>query len=545
MKARLRLLGALAAPLPVLALATGPSFASAAAPRAALHGEVLSAIGQSTRVGDVAPSARVSVAVTLSPRDPAALDRFIAAVSDRTSPEYGRYLTPDQFASRFGPTSATVHEVTSYLSSQGLKVTNVAKGDLVVDASGTAAQMEKAFGTHLSTYKQGAKSYYANDAAPSLPSGIASSVVSVAGLDDYAKLTHTAVTPTATPGAVIAHATNFTPAKIRSGYNLTSLISAGYKGTGKKVALVEFDGYVQSYITTYDNKYSLGVSSNPAKVTVDGGSGALGDGEVEVELDIEVVQAIAPGAAISVYEAPNTDAGEQDMYAAMVSADIPVISTSWGASELDRTSANITAVDTVLKQAAAQGQSVYAASGDSGSADAANGSTAVDYPASDPNVSGVGGTNLTESSSGAWSKEVAWSGSGGGVSVDFAKPSYQSALSGSFRSVPDVSTDGGPNSPWEIFTEGTWTQVWGTSAAAPSWAAFTSIYDQYASAKGKAALGFANPTLYAIGAGSSHASAFHDITSGSNGAYSAGTGYDRVSGWGSYNAGNFITDELG
>ncbi|HEU5333807.1 MAG TPA: S53 family peptidase [Actinocrinis sp.] len=541
MKARLRLLGALAAPLPVLALATGPSFAAAAAPRAALHGEVLSAIGQSTRVGDMASNARVSVAVTLSPRDPAALDRFIAAVSDRTSPEYGHYLSPDQFASRFGPTSATVNQVTAYLASQGLKVTNVAKGNLVVDASGTAAQMETAFGTHLSNYKQGAKSYYANDAAPSLPTGIASSVVSVAGLDNYAKLTHTAVTP----AAVSPRATNFTPAKIRSGYNLTSLISAGFKGTGEKVALIEFDGYVQSNITTYDNKFSLGVSSNPTKVTVDGGSGALGDGEVEVELDIEVVQAIAPGAAVSVYEAPNTDAGEQDMYAAMVSADVPVISSSWGASELDRTSANINAVDTVLKQAAAQGQSVYAASGDSGSADAANGATAVDYPASDPFVSGVGGTNLTETSAGAWSKEVAWSGSGGGVSVDFAKPSYQSALSGSFRSVPDVSTDGGPNSPWQIFTEGTWTQVWGTSAAAPSWAAFTAIYDQDASAKGKAALGFANPTLYAIGAGANYASAFHDIKSGSNGAFSAGTGYDRVSGWGSYNAGSFITDELG
>jgi len=130
-KARLRLLGALAAPLPVLALATGPSFAGAAAPRAALHGEVLSAIGQSTRVGDLSPNAGVSVAVTLSPRDPAALDRFIAAVSDRRSPEYGHYLTPDQFSSRFGPTSATVDQVTAYLASQGLKVTNVAKGNLV------------------------------------------------------------------------------------------------------------------------------------------------------------------------------------------------------------------------------------------------------------------------------------------------------------------------------------------------------------------------------------------------------------------------------
>jgi kumamolisin len=365
--------------------------------------------------------------------------------------------------------------------------------------------------------------------------------VSVAGLDNYVTLHHQSVSP----AAVSPRATSFTPSKIRSGYNLTSLISAGYKGVGKNVALVEFDGYVQSYVTTYDNNYSLGVSSNPTKVTVDGGSGSIGSGEIEVELDIEVVQAIAPAAGIKVYEAPNTDAGEQDMYAAMVSADVPVISSSWGASELDRTAANLTGVDTVLQQAAAQGQSVYAASGDSGSADASSGATAVDYPASDSYVTGVGGTNITETSAGAWKSETAWSGSGGGVSVKWAKPSFQSAIPGSYRSVPDVATDGGPNSPWYIYSAGSWTQVWGTSAAAPSWAAFTAIYDQYAAAKSKSALGYANPTLYSIGAGSNYSTAFHDIKSGSNGGFSAGTGYDKVTGWGSYNAGSFITDELG
>lgn len=540
MKVRHRLLSALAAPIPVLALAAAPSYA-AAAPRVALSGDVVGAVSHSTRLGDLAANAPVSVAVTLAPRDPAALDAFIAAVSNRKNPLYGKYVTPAQFAARFGPTAATVNRLTTYLHSQGLKVGNIAKGNLVVDASGTAAQIAKAFGTHLSNYRQGSKSYYANDAAPTLPSDVAAGVVDVSGLSSYVKLQHKSVTP----AAVQPRATNFTPAKIRSGYNLSSLISAGYKGTGKSVALVEFDDYVQSYITTYDNKYSLGVSSNPSRVTVDGGSGGVGSGEVEVELDIEVVQAIAPGAPIKVYEAPNTDAGEQDLYAAIVSADVPATSSSWGASELDRTSSNLNAVHTVLQQAAAQGQSIYAASGDSGSHDAQNGATAVDYPASDPNVTGVGATNITETSTGAYSSESAWSGSGGGVSVTWAKPSFQSALSGSYRSVPDVATDGGPNSPWYIYSAGSWQQVWGTSAAAPSWAAFTAIYDQYAAAKGKAALGYANPTLYSIGAGSTYSSAFHDVKSGSNGGFSAGTGYDRVTGWGSYNAGNFITDELG
>lgn len=539
MKPRLRLLGALVAPIPVLALAAAPSFASAA-PRVALSGDVVRAIGQSARIGDVAPDRTVSLAITLSPRDPAGLASFIAAVSDKNNPLYGKYLTPAQFAERFGPSAATVSRLTSYLASQGLKVGGVSKGNLVVDATGSAAQVAKAFGTHLSNYRQGTKTYYANDAAPTLPAGIASSVVDVAGLNDVARLHHQTTTPSAQP-----RATTITPAKARSAYNISSLINAGYKGGGVTVGLVEFDGFQQTNITTYDNKYSLGVSSNPAKVAVDGGSGALGGGQVEVELDIEVVQAIAPGAAVKVYEAPNTDAGEQDLNAALVSADVPVISCSWGASELDRTASNLSADHTVLQQAASQGQSYFAASGDSGSHDAQDGSTAVDYPASDPDVTGVGGTNVTLTSSGAWSSETAWSGSGGGTSVKWAKPGFQSAVSGSFRAVPDVATDGGPNSAWNIYSQGSWGSVYGTSAAAPSWAAFAAIYDQDAKSKGKAALGYANPKLYSIAAGSAYSTAFHDIKSGSNGGFSAGTGYDRVSGWGSYNAGGFIADEIG
>jgi kumamolisin len=540
LNARLRLLGALAAPIPVLALAAAPSFA-ATAPRVALAGDVLAAVSHSTRIGDVAAGTPVSVAITLAPRDPAGLRSFIASVSNRADPLYGKYLTPQQFAQRFGPSAAAVDRLTSYLRSQGLKVGTVYTGNLVVDASGSAAQVATAFGTHLSDYKQGTKSYFANDAAPTLPSAIASSVVNVAGLNSYTTMHHQA----AVPEAVQPRVTNMTPSLIRSAYNLNTLINSGLKGAGETVGLVEFDSFVQSNVTAYDNNFGLSVASNPATVTVDGGSGPIGSGEVEVELDIEVVQAIAPAATIKVFEAPNSDAGEQDLNAALVSSGVSVVSCSWGASELDRTVSNMNADDAILQQAAAQGQSYYAASGDSGSHDALNGATAVDYPASDPFVTGVGGTNVTLTASGGWRGESAWSGSGGGVSVQWAKPAFQSALSGSFRSVPDVATDGGPNSPWLIFTEGTSGSVWGTSAAAPSWAAFTAIYDQDAASKGKAALGYANPTLYSIGAGPLYTSAFHDIKSGNNGGFKAVTGYDRVTGWGSYNAGNFIADELG
>ena len=277
---------------------------------------------------------------------------------------------------------------------------------------------------------------------------------------------------------------------------------------------------------------------------VDGGSGALGDGQVEVELDIEVLHAIAPKANVTVFEGPNSDAGEVDTYQAIVDSGIPTTSISWGASESQRTTSNINAVDAVFKAGAAEGLGFYAASGDDGSDDAGDGTTTVDYPASDPYVTGVGGTTLTVTSANAWSKETAWSGGGGGKSSVFKIPSWQTAVQktagGGYRQVPDVSALANPSPGVSIYSQGSWGTVGGTSAAAPEWAAFGALYNQRAAAAGKANLGFANPALYtASGTG------FHDITSGSNGAYSAASGWDFTSGWGSYNAATLATKLLG
>ncbi|CAM5277719.1 Peptidase S8 OS=Streptomyces griseorubiginosus OX=67304 GN=AQJ54_08805 PE=4 SV=1 [Streptomyces griseorubiginosus] len=277
---------------------------------------------------------------------------------------------------------------------------------------------------------------------------------------------------------------------------------------------------------------------------VDGGSGALGDGQVEVELDIEVLHAIAPKAGVTVFEGPNSDAGEVDTYQAIVDSGIPTTSISWGAAESARTTSNINAVDAVFKAGAAQGLGFYAASGDDGSDDAGDGGTSVDYPASDPYVTGVGGTKLTVTSANAFSKEVAWSGGGGGKSSVFKIPSWQTAVQrsagGGFRQVPDVSAHANPSPGVSIYSQGSWSSVGGTSAAAPEWAAFAALYNQQAAAAGKANLGFANPALYAA-----NGTGFHDITSGSNGAYSAATGWDFTTGWGSYNAATLATKLLG
>jgi kumamolisin len=546
--ARRKALGALIAPLPVVALALyAPAASATPAPRAVLHGDVVSAVSHSTRTGTLTANAPISVAVSLAPRDSAGLDTFLAQVTNPKSALYKHYLTVSQFANRFGAAPATVKQVTDYLAAQGLKVTSVAANQLTVNVTGSAAQVQKAFGTQLATYHDAAakRDYYANSAAPSLPAALAGSVVDVAGLSNYARSVHYSQPNTAVSHAASKAVTGLTPTTARKAYNLTSEISAGYTGSGQTIGLIEFSAYTQSDVAKYDSNFGLSPST-PSVVKAGGGTTDT-SGKDEVELDIEVIQALAPGAAIKVYEAPNSDAGEVAMYSAIVSADVPVISISWGQYEAGETSSNRSALDTDFKQAAAQGESVYAASGDSGSDDAGNGGTSVDFPASDTYVTGTGGTTLSyTASTGTYKSESAWSGSGGGVSSYFATPSFQSSVnSGSKRDVPDVAAVADPSTGWAIYEAGSWQEFGGTSAAAPNWAAFTAIYDQYAAANGGAKLGYANSTLYSLASSSSYSTAFHDAKSGSNGAYSAAAGYDKVTGWGSYNGANFIAAELG
>ena len=542
MKSRLKLLGLVAAPALLAAAVPAAYAANAVQPhttRAAVTGDVLKGLNKhATRTGKVAAGKRISVAISLTPRNDKALDTFVAKVSDPRSSSYGHYLTKNQFAARFGRTDAEVKQLKDYLHAQGLTVGKVHSGNLLVDATGTAAQLEKAFGTRLSTWKDASsgRSFYANDAAPTLPSSVAALVSDVAGLNNHTQLHHQSasrVAPRNGPGG------GYTPAQLKGGYN----VSGTYTGSGQKIALLEFDGFQQTNITKYDTNYSLG-SPTPTVSKVDGGSGALGDGQVEVELDIEVLHAIAPKANVTVFEGPNSDAGEVDTYQAIVDSGIPTTSISWGASESARTTSNINAVDAVFKAGAAQGLGFYAASGDDGSDDAGDGTTTVDYPASDPYVTGVGGTKLTVTSANAFSKEVAWSGGGGGKSSVFKIPSWQTAVQksagGGFRQVPDVSAHANPSPGVSIYSQGSWGTVGGTSAAAPEWAAFAALYNQQAAAAGKANLGFANPALY-----TANGTGFHDITSGSNGAYSAATGWDFTTGWGSYNAATLASKLLG
>lgn len=553
MKKSLRIIAVAVAPVPIVAAVVIGNMASASPqPMVAIPHNVNPAIAHSTRMGDMSANSTMSVAVSLKLHDEAGLQQFLGQVNDPKSSLYHQYLTPAEFSAKYGPTTDDVAKVTGFLTSAGLHVKDVSANRQVVDVTGSSAQVDSAFATHIANYKQGAREYYANETAPTLPADVANVVEGVAGLDNHAvrhtynaKISSNAVSSNARTGsnngsnsgsnnkanrkhrkpAAGGPIGGFEPSQLQSAYDTGSLGDA----SGQSVALWEFDGYQASNISTYDSQFGINTSA-PQTVSVDGANydNSPGQGQGEVELDIEIVQAMANAANTFVYEAPNSDTGQVDMANQIVSDDkVSVTSISWGECEAAASSSAITSTDNALQQGAAEGISFYSASGDSGSDDCGNGSDAVDYPASDPNVSGVGGTSLTANN--GYGSETAWNGSGGGKSAVFDTPSYQNDSSGK-RAVPDVSSDADPNTGYAIFSAGQWTIFGGTSCAAPMWAGFTALYD----AKAGSNLGNGNSKFYAIGAGANYGSAFHDVTSGSNGGFNAATGYDPVTGWGSY-----------
>ncbi|MEU6231722.1 protease pro-enzyme activation domain-containing protein [Kitasatospora sp. NPDC047058] len=550
MRPRSLALAAALAVLPLTAVSLGVSAAqaasvpNAAAPRVSLPNTVTPAVARSEKKGDVPADQQLSVAVSLKLRNTAELDRFLGAIATPGTPEYGRYLTPQQFTERFGPTQAAVEQVKAYLAAQGLAVSGVSDNRQVVNAHGTAEQIAKAFGTHESAYldPQQQRTFFANDAAASVPADLADVVQGISGLNNHTVRTtrnvKPATPPAAAPNAAAATPGGFGPAQYDGAYNLDK---TGADGTGVTVALWEFDGYSSGNLKTYDSQYGL---TGPAvsTVSVDGANydSAPGEGQGEVELDSEIVRGVAPKATQLVYEAPNSDQGEIDMAAKIVADNrVSVISISWGSCEPDTTASSMTAVDNSFKQAAAQGISIFSASGDDGSRDctrstSGSGVKAVDFPASSPHQTGVGGTNLKVSGS-AYSSESAWSTAGGGVSTVFAKPSWQTGtgVSGTMRTVPDVSSNADPASGFAIYTAGGWQVYGGTSAAAPLWSGYAAQFNQKAKAAGQPVLGEASPKLYAVANSSSYGSTFHDVTTGKNQDFSTKAGYDQVTGWGS------------
>ena len=406
-----------------------------------------------------------------------------------------------------------------------------------VQLRGTAADMQKAFGVQLMQKMIDGTKYRVREGSITLPKPLIGSVVAVLGLDNR---------PQAVPhfrrhAAAAAAAVAYNPPQVAQAYQWP----ANASGAGQTIGIIELGGgYRQADITAYFGGLGLAVP-NVTAVFVDGGTNSpttANSADGEVMLDIEVAGSVAPGAKIAVYFAPNTDQGFIDAITTAVhdTTNKPtVISISWGGPESSWTAQSLSALDQACQSAAALGITITVAAGDGGSSDGAtDGSTNVDFPASSPNVLACGGTSLQASGS-TITSEVVWNdtasgngATGGGVSNVFPLPSWQAnsnvpapAVAGGGRGVPDVSGDADPNTGYNIQVDGSTGVFGGTSAVAPLWAGLIAVINQQTGTTA----GFINPTIYAAKA----ASSFNDITSGNNGAFSAGPGWDACTGLGS------------
>ncbi|HTU16895.1 MAG TPA: hypothetical protein VMG10_02435, partial [Gemmataceae bacterium] len=343
-------------------------------------------------------------------------------------------------------------------------------------------------------------------------------------------------TSTATPNGSSGQPAGFSPQQISQayGFNQISFDNGAIKGNGSGQTIAIIDAYNQPDIAgdlqTFDSQYGLQAPPSFTVVNENGGSSlpvANQSWGLEISLDVEWAHAMAPGANILLVEA-NSDSYADLMTAVNYARNQPgvsVVSMSWGSSEWSGESSYNSYFTT---PAGHQGVTFVASSGDNGT---------VEYPSTSPNVLAVGGTQLTTDTSGDYLSEVAWSGSGGGISTEELEPSYQQGVAtqtGGYRGVPDVAYNASSNSPYAVYdTTGYdgWIEVYGTSAGAPQWAALVAIADQGRALDGEDTLDGGSQTLPAIY--QLPQSDFHDITSGSNGTYSAGPGYDLVTGRGS------------
>ncbi len=460
------------------------------------------------------------------------------------------------------------------LGRYGLTVTETHLASRRLKVSGTIAAMQSAFGTTLTAVTSphpdgsGDVRHRYRTGALSVPAPLDGIVTAVLGLDDRPQarahfrrgraLSQRAQAEpedgAAAPAA--AKAVPLTAPQVAGFYKFPD----GTDGTGQVVAIVEFGGgYTESDLSTYFSGLGLSVPSVTAS-GVDGAANAPAgdsDTDAEVDLDIQVVGGVAPGAAQVVYFAPNTDQGFIDAVSDAVHATpAPVaVSMSWGGPEDQWSAQTRDAMNEAFADGAALGVTVTVSAGDHGSSDDASGQTSVhcEFPASSPNVLACGGTELIgDTSSSTITSEVVWNGlasqegaTGGGVSDVYPVPSYQanagvpdaSGGGGAGRGVPDVAGNAHPESGFLVVVAGRQEPVGGTSAVAPLWAG---LIARLAQATGKR-FGLLQTALYAGAAAGAAAPGFNDIVSGNNGAYKAGPGWDACTGLGSPDGAALLT----
>ena len=476
-------------------------------------------------------------ATSLGPTDPAELITVSLYLRPRESPPRQTRLDRAEFARHYGARPADIARVEAYAGDHGLVVADVDPARRLIRLAGTAEAHGRAFGAQLNRYETETGEYRGRTGSLHIGDDIADLVHGVFGLDQR---------PQARAQFRVAAAktvpTSFTALQVGNLYGFPP-----GDGSGETIALIELGGgFAPDDLASYFEKLGIAAPAVTA-VPVDAGrntpTGDANGPDGEVMLDIEVAGALAPGAAIAVYFAPNTDQGFLDAVTQAIhdaKRKPSVLSISWGGPESTWTQQAANAMDQAFQDAASLGVTICVASGDGGSSDgASDGKAHADFPASSPNVLGCGGTRITTVAGGAAiAKETVWNdgaqggAGGGGISALFPVPAYQQGVAlppsanagtGPGRGVPDVAGNADPESGYQVLVDGKALVIGGTSAVAPLWAGLVARLN---GTLGRP-VGFLNPFLYA------HAAACRDITSGNNGAYKAHKGWDACTGLGS------------
>lgn len=557
--------------------------------RKEVSGSEKKALPKSKVIGIVDPKERIEITVLLRPRSGGGLSSVTKAVSEAMSmaaqlPEKRKYITRENFASQRGADPDDLAKVEDFAREHNLTIVYASLARRTVKLAGTIGDLRAAFKVNLKRYRIGNKVFRGRTGAIFVPSGLSEIVVGVLGFDDRpaatphyrflgdtaARRDHTTRPNHSNGGKIVA------PKKASAPHNAKDLslfppqvarlynFPAGLDGKGQCNAIIELNdldqhGNITGTGFSYKDleAYFDGMVSPIPKVVaigVDGGTNMPGpdpSADAEVMLDIEVAGAVAPGANIAVYFAPNTDQGFINAVSTALHDSIrkpSVISISWGAHEDSWTQQILNAFDQVLQDAAVMGVTVCCASGDAGSSDIQDpkkrdGRPHVDFPAASPFALACGGTRLDHFAT-TYLGESVWNdvggATGGGVSNVFPKPSYQSkaevpkAPNGKVgRGVPDVAGDADPVTGYVVrLVGGNFWVIGGTSAVSPLWAGLITLINQRLASLGKPPAGLINPLIY-----NATASIFHDIVNGNNdiegiGKYEAREGWDACTGLG-------------
>ena len=555
-----------------------------AAERQVLRGHVPAAVARFNLqpTGQLPATKSLHLAIGLPLRNQEALTDLIQQLYDPASPNYHQYLTLEQFTEQFGPTEQDYQKVIAFAKWNGLKVAGTSANRVLLDVRGSVADIEKAFQVTMRTYRHPteARDFFAPDTEPTVNAALP--VVDIQGLSDFSRphpklhRMDAAALANARPknGSAPDSSGNYFGNDFRNAYVPGTTLT----GAGQMVGLLEFDGFYSSDIAAYAAAAGNGRTNIVIQtVLLDGYNGVpttgANSGNGEVSLDIEMAMAMAPGLAkIVVYEADPNNGLPNDILNAMLtdSNTVKNLSCSWGWR-----GGPSTTTDTIFTNMAIVGQSFFNASGDSDAfttgASSVNGvdnTSLYNAPSSSPYITQVGGTTLTMNGTGAsYASETVWNwgydlsaggyvGSSGGISSHYPIPSWQTNVnnmagrggSTSLRNIPDVALTA--DNVFVYDGNGSSNVYGGTSCAAPLWAGFCALVNQQSVASNPANfVGFLNPALYNIAAGTNYNACFHDITTGNNtwpsspNLFYATNGYDLCTGLGTP-AGQSLIDAL-